>query len=204
MKTLVGAAVSLGAIKCSYCLGLAALCLAVLGGVNGESGAAEGAVTELSSLDDLKNTFNADAGRPRTVVLLSPTCPMCVQGGKWIQKNVLDAHNDEDLRVYVVWEPILASDARDKIPHTLINDPRVREYWDQERITGRWFYENVKQCDTLGEIAWDAYYLFDGDAKWVDTLDPIQGCGAPIYKTTDDLTKTLDAMLDNGKRGRSE
>jgi hypothetical protein len=50
----------------------------------------------------------------------------------------------------------------------LIPDPRVRHYWDGERILGRAYRSMRAGGDTfhLDDDAWDIYLLFDRDAKW--------------------------------------
>ncbi len=50
-----------------------ALALAACGGVGTESAGGDASVTELTSVDQLATAFDADKGKPRLVLLLSPT-----------------------------------------------------------------------------------------------------------------------------------
>ena len=106
---------------------------------------------------------------------------MCIQGARWAQKEVMDKYADEDLKVYVVWMPMLASDARDKWKPALIDDARIEHFWNGSRTIGKWFTDNMKTCGTLGPIAWDAYYLFDKNAEWEDAPAPVVACGTPVF-----------------------
>ncbi len=121
---------------------------------------------------------------------------MCVQGVRWAQKEVLDKYAEEDLKVYVVWMPMLATDERDKWKASLIDDPRMTHYWNGSQTVGRWFTENMKSCDSLGPVAWDAYYLFDKDATWEDAPAPVVACGTPVFKATDALAEALEKIFE--------
>lgn len=61
----------------AFVVALAALALAACGGGGepdeGAAPAASGELRDLSSVLDLRAAFNDDAGRPRLLVLLSPT-----------------------------------------------------------------------------------------------------------------------------------
>lgn len=120
---------------------------------------------------------------------------MCVDGARWVQKNVVETHRDSNLKIYVVWLPILPSDARESVKETRIDGPGVRQFWDGERRVGKWIEANVKDCTSLGPIAWDAFYLFDGEAEWTDTLGPIEACGAPVIKESATLATKAKEML---------
>jgi hypothetical protein len=54
-------------------VGVAVVVLTGCGGSSGVSAPAAGAVAELRSVDQLETAFDADRGKPRLVLLLSPT-----------------------------------------------------------------------------------------------------------------------------------
>ena len=62
-----------------------------------------------SDLAELRTRFNADRGKVRLLMLLSPTCPMCVGGASVVQMQVLATVKSPDVRAYAVWVPILDS-----------------------------------------------------------------------------------------------
>jgi hypothetical protein len=78
---------------------------------------------------------------------------------------------------------MLPGDEQNAIPSDLFNDPRVTSYWDQNRALGTWFADHG-----LGDqpILWDAYVLFDAQARWSDAPAPI-AFGDPILGDTDTL-----------------
>lgn len=120
---------------------------------------------------------------------------MCVQGARWVQNEVVKKHADSNLKTYVVWAPMLPGDARDKWPEHLISTDRARHFWDGERVVGKWLTANMKDCPSLGKIAWDAYYLLSKDAKWGESLDGVVACGTPVIKKAEELSQEVDALL---------
>ena len=120
---------------------------------------------------------------------------MCVQGARWAQSEVMDKYVDEDLKAYVVWMPMLASDERDKWKASLLDDPRMTHFWNENQAVGRWFTENLESCDVLGPVAWDAYYLYDEAATWEDALSPVVVCGTPVFRATKTLAEALEQMF---------
>lgn len=128
--------------------------------------AAEGKeyTTDISAL---KAQFNADKGKVRLIVLLSPTCGLCLSGASEIQK-VLDNLQGLEIKVYSAWVPILASDAQMTVGAAAkcLPDPRVTHYWDRdaELVT------NFVPVLGLGKRpAWDVYLCYDQNAEWTDS-----------------------------------
>ncbi len=100
-----------------------------------------------------------------------------------------------DIKVYAVWFNMLPTDSKERCNTGLLDDKRTVHYWDSDREVGKWIAANVKDCTHLGPIAWDAFFLFDGSAKWDTALKPIRGCGAPIYHQRDVFRESLDEIL---------
>lgn len=150
---------------------------------------------EVNSLKEFQKEFNQDKGKKRLLVLLSPTCPMCVNGAKWIEEEVLAKYPDEEIEVYAVWFKMIPTDRKSRWKEELLNDERTTHYWDEGRKLGRWISENVEGCHHLGAVDWDAYYLFDEDAEWNDTLGPIEACGSPILRAKESLIRTAEVLF---------
>jgi hypothetical protein len=151
---------------------------------------------ELTNIGQLKEKFNQDVGTPRMVLLFSTTCPVCVDGAQRIQREILAKHPKAKLKLYVIWEQMLPTDVLRKTREDLITDDRATHFKDTKRVTGRWFSKNMKDCPSLGEIAWDAFYLYDADAKWDKTPQPTMACGTPVVKDWQALSKAISPLLN--------
>lgn len=112
-----------------------------------------------------------------------------------MQQNILEKHPDAKLAVYAVWLPMLATDARSEWDDGLLNDPRVRHFWDEERVAGRWFAEADLRADQFGPIVWDAYLLFGPGSRWDDEPTALLGSGSPVIGATDALKRELAPLL---------
>jgi hypothetical protein len=82
---------------------------------------------------ELKETFDHDTGKIRMLLLLNPSSFSSKTSLRIVQRFVLDAISDPDLRVYVVW---MAPDRKEsaqrvKLVAALAPDPRVPEHRDR-------------------------------------------------------------------------
>jgi len=133
------------------------------------------AASELKTLSpagtELLSAFNEDRGRVRLLLILSPTCPMCLSSVGVVQRYLLDSIQDANLRVYVIWEAIGATDDRAKAQSasTLISDSRVRQFWSPDRFAGKVFQGAVGIKDSP---AWDVFLLFAADKSWTPGAAP--------------------------------
>lgn len=81
--------------------------------------------------------------------------------------------NDNKLRAYSVWVPILLSDAERAVPNATkqLPDERVRHFWDAqgELVEAYKTILPTKKAGT-GEYvkAWDVYLLFAPGIEWKD------------------------------------
>jgi len=83
----------------------------------------------------LKDAFNADVGKVRLLMYVSPTCGECLRGAKQSQKDVLATIDDANLRIYVVWAPKNGGRQQDVGRVTqVVTDLRATQYWDGHRV----------------------------------------------------------------------
>lgn len=153
-------------------------------------------LTDLVRIGPLRERFNADQGVPRAVALLSPVCPGCIKSAELIRSAVLGKYPDTELKLYVVWLPMVPGDARDRWDPDLLSDPRVTHYWNGSRSIGKWFAKNVAECEPLGPIAWDVVYLFGPDATWDGNELHAEFCPTPVYMYPDELAAHSEAWLE--------
>ena len=115
-----------------------------------------------------------------------------------MQSEILDKHDDPNLKVYTVWLPMLGEDERSRIRTPLMADPRVRHYWDGDREIGAWF---GKVTPTV-RMAWDIYFLYGSGADWTDRFpEPMEGWGCPVIKFKEKLKEDLTRLLDRAASG---
>lgn len=79
-----------------------------------------------TTLDELKVSFNQDAGVLRLVVLVSPTCPACVRGAGWIQEYALKRNPTLDVKVYAIWHEMYPGDRSGMTSRPRCSPPAAR------------------------------------------------------------------------------
>jgi hypothetical protein len=74
------------------------------------------------------------------------------------------------LRAYVVWVPKLGAEEKDVAEATrFFSDPRGRHYWDEGGNLMRAFTKRL----SLGQDAWDIYFIYGPTARWNGSEPPI-------------------------------
>jgi hypothetical protein len=101
-----------------------------------------------------------------------------------VRSNLLQKHPSSSVRVYVVWFNMLAGDSRDLVDRRVLNDPRVTNFYDPNRVVGSWFAEH---SDQGGGIIWDAYFLYGPDASWSAEPGPVLSSGGTVISSSSDL-----------------
>jgi len=109
-----------------------------------------------------------------------------------VQEEILANNPSADLRVYAVWFSMLPGDARSAWEDGVLADPRVVEFWDEERIVGEWF---AGQVEGYHGIVWDAYYLYGPEARWDSAPSPLIGSGVPVYHVREALEAQILPLL---------
>ena len=109
---------------------------------------------------------------------------------------------EADLRVYAIFFEIVAGDAGARYEvdlRDLLDDPRVTLYWDERRLTGRWFDEKVtrlgRRTGEEGRVEWDAFILYGRNAEWSENPPHSIGWGRPISREKDRLLRDLERAL---------
>ncbi len=92
---------------------------------------------------------------------------------------------------------MIPGDTKDKWNPAILSDERVQEFWDKDRVVGKWLTRNMKDCRHLGSVDWDSFYLLDGAATWGEMLGPVEGCGTPVIGTAKNLAEGLEKLLEH-------
>jgi hypothetical protein len=112
-----------------------------------------------------------------------------------VRENILDKEQSKDLRIYAVWLNQRSTDGRDEIDESILADPRVTQYWDQEGITGTYFAETDLGGLGYAGFVYDVYYVFGPEATWTDGPEPLVGARAPVVSYTDELLADIRSQL---------
>jgi hypothetical protein len=119
-----------------------------------------------------------------------------------VQKAVLDAHADADLRVYAVWFNMVEGDSREGWSPKLLTDKRVTHLWDEDRTVGTFFgprtqteeMENALAPNSSGlgqAILWDSYLIFGPESRWDEGPSGIRRWGRTILRTQKSLAEAV-------------
>lgn len=100
-----------------------------------------------------------------------------------------------DLAIYAIWFNMLGSDAEAKWPRRLLTDPRVKHYWDAQKVVGTFYGENVS-AGSPQHVEWDAYFLYGPEAEWIEEVPSgLVSWGRTIVGSRDHLENDLLRVL---------
>lgn len=120
-------------------------------------------------------------------------------GTRWVGRQVLDEAPGLDVAVYAIWFEMVATDSRARWPEGLLDDPRVRHFWDEERVVGRWFGRHADYGDDPELVIWDTYFLYGPEAEWgPEGPTDLRSWGYTIVETRDRLKRDLLALAGGG------
>ena len=74
-----------------------------------------------------------------------------------------------DIWVFVVWEPVLATDWRAPSTAALrrVSDQRARQYWDEGRLLSKAMGETGKKS-----VVWDRVIVYERRVTWSEAAPP--------------------------------
>jgi hypothetical protein len=119
-------------------------------------------------------------------------------------QDVLTSADSKEVRLYVVWLPIIRSDDRESAVERTkeFPDPRVSYYWDDAGITGM-AWKNLLNLQT---VAWDVYFLYPRNVTWNKTpgepvfwMHQLRGVDAAPYLAKDEFKSMMLKTLDSEK-----
>ena len=108
-----------------------------------------------------------------------------------MQEQILERYPDADLRVYVVWLPVLAQDSRFEVDD-LVADPRATHYWDNDQVVS----DGLSEAFGFGGgVVWDVIFAFRPDATWDHDPPKPLASGAPVVSEIGKLESALAPYL---------
>lgn len=117
----------------------------------------------------VKSAFNADAGKVRVVMVVSPTCGACLEGASEVSQQIADINECKTVPLYVLWVPRRGGREKDVPGATrVVADSSAHEFWDGNDLLGI----DYKQVLGWRGNAWDVYMLYGPKAQWNADLPP--------------------------------
>ncbi|HKR27094.1 MAG TPA: hypothetical protein VJS11_06550 [Acidobacteriaceae bacterium] len=148
------------------------------------------------SLPQFTQEFNRSANVERVVLLMSPTCPVCLEGSSAVQAILRD-HPGDDIRVFAVWEPMLPTDWGRPNTHVLrrLSDPRVVQVWDKGHLIARSIENGAAgrrpACCSRNGAWWDVLAAYPPGSKWDGTAPTPELLNGTIVRTAPRLKAQL-------------
>ncbi len=120
-----------------------------------------------------------------------------MHGARAVQKQLLEGYPEADFTVLIVWLPMVPGDSERTAKRWArrMRDPRVRHFYDPEKVVGRAFAaetfhdcipqalrvlpadhllrEHLERWDSLppeDRVLWDAFLSYSKDAAWADGI----------------------------------
>jgi hypothetical protein len=127
-----------------------------------------------------------------------------VTAARWAQQELLERNPKTALRIYAVWFNMYPGDARSTWPATILTDPRVTHYWDEQRALGEHYLRHLptivdrRASATLQPTAdamWDAFFLHAPGDRWEEPVPLPRVWGYPIMVTRDQLLAELHTLV---------
>jgi len=111
-------------------------------------------------------------------------------------ESLLETQTDSHLRVFVIWEPVLATDLTAPSTITLrrIHDPRVKQYWDSNRALSHAMGEHDRPS-----VVWDYIAVYRPEQVWTEAPPQPEFKGRPVVRFIDGVRGALDAIYSEQK-----
>jgi hypothetical protein len=137
----------------------------------------------------LRAAFNADAGKVRVIMVVSPTCGECLKGASEVSEQVAEINQGRTVPLYVMWVPRRGGREKDVPAATrVIADTSAHEFWDGNDLLGMQY----KQVLGWSGNAWDVYMVYGPKAQWSGNLPPVPDF---FMHQTSEKGPRLDAAL---------
>jgi hypothetical protein len=105
---------------------------------------------------------------------------------------VLEQHKGENLRVLVVWEPVLVTDWSPPSSATMqrVADARVEQFWDHGRLVSKAMSEHDGDS-----VVWDWVGVYGTDAEWAASPPKALYSGGTVVHVLPEVQKAIGIQL---------
>lgn len=114
--------------------------------------------------------------------------------------EALAAHPRADVRVLVIWLPVLETDRgppTETVRRPLAVDARVTEFWDPTHWASPRMLERAASVDPEaarpGAVAWDVVAIYPPGATWTDPFPAPSWYGGPVVDRRKEIDDALEA-----------
>jgi len=114
-----------------------------------------------------------------------------LQGASAFEK-LLDEQRDQNIRVFVVWEPILLTDFGAPSTATLkrVSDLRASQYWDKGHLISRLLGEQDRSS-----VVWDYIAVYEPGRLWDQAPPEPVFSSVPVLRAIDDAREAIKKSL---------
>jgi hypothetical protein len=115
---------------------------------------------------------------------------VCERGSSALEA-ALEGRPGDDVRAFVVWEPILPSDIAPPTSNDLArcHDGRARQFWDENHLVSASLGDT--HAPRRKGIAWDYVAVYPPGATWDDKLPKPDFEGGPVVSAEAELRERL-------------
>ena len=106
-----------------------------------------------------------------------------------MRSEILEKHQKEKIEVYAIWFRNLPADFRFTWPASTLDDPRVRNFWDAQKVAGDWYAANLTQRTSGPE--WDTWIVYPPGKSFGDAA---LAWGHPIITSREKLRSELEKV----------
>ncbi|HYL09843.1 MAG TPA: hypothetical protein VEU31_03815 [Candidatus Acidoferrales bacterium] len=110
---------------------------------------------------------------------------------------MLEAQRDSHLRVFVIWEPVLPTDLAAPSTITLrrIHDPRVKQFWDRNRVLSHAMGEQNRSS-----VVWDYIAVYKPGQIWTDSPPQPEFQGRPVVQFIEGTRRAVETIYAERKK----
>jgi hypothetical protein len=139
------------------------------------------------TMGQVRQEFNASSDSERVLLLLSPTCPVCIKGSSTVNE-ILSRHPGSKIRVIAIWEPMLPTDWNRPTSAVLnrLSDRRATQWWDNRHLIANLLDASIagqkpESCKLNGTL-WDVIAVYPPGVKWTETLPTPRFFAGPVVQ----------------------
>lgn len=149
------------------------------------------------TLPQFAEEFNGSAKEERVVLLMSPTCPVCLAGSSRVEA-ILRRYPGDKVHIFAVWEPMLPTDWGRPSTDVMarLSDPRVTQVWDKNHLIAGLVESGADgrrpACCTRNGHWWDVVAAYPPTSKWTAVAPVPELLNGTIVRTASQLGAQLE------------